>query len=212
MLPQSEGAFLFVSAGANEAAVWGIPEGGECCKCFRTVSLDASRGPIAPLPSLEDIALPRHPLGPVRFQESTGAGVRVAGAEKQDSVRALLGRISQSNMSYLVTAGTDRCIRYWDFSSPGKCFTVSGLDAAQPKAMFDAPKLHDTGAPAPSSSGGGGGGGSSAATAAVGKLFVSYVAATPSVDKILQMHMPVREGRGIVLPSANAKVPFNAHT
>lgn len=199
MLPQSEGAFLFVSAGANEAAVWGIPEGGECCKCFRTVSLDASRGPIAPLPSLEEVALPRHPFAPVRFTESSPE--RLAAADKQDSVRALLGRISQSNMSYLVTAGTDRCIRFWDFSAPNKCFTVSGLEAAQPKAMFDSPKLNDTSvvaAPASNSS--------SAASGAGGKLFVCYVAATPSVDKILQMHLPVREGRGIVLPSASAKV------
>jgi hypothetical protein len=100
-------------------------------------------------------------------------------------VRAIIGRISQSNMSYLVTAGTDRSIRFWDFSTPTRCFMVSGLEAAQPKAIFDAPKLTD---------------GSS------GKLFVCYVAATPSADKILQMHLPVREGRGIVLPSVNAKV------
>jgi hypothetical protein len=88
-------------------------------------------------------------------------------------------------MSYLVTAGTDRSIRFWDFSAANRCFTVSGLEAAQPKAIFDAPKLAD---------------GSS------GKLFVCYVAATPSADKILQMHLPAREGRGIVLPSVNAKV------
>lgn len=178
--PQSEGAFLFVAAGNNEAAVWGIPEGGECSKCFRSMALDVSRGPVAPLPFLEDIALPRHPHAPVQFQDSvrsySGSG---------DSVRAILGRISQSNMSYLVTAGTDRSIRFWDFSTPTRCFTVSGLEAAQPKAIFDAPKMTD---------------GSS------GKLFVCYVAATPSADKILQMHLPVREGRGIVLPSVNTKV------
>lgn len=39
--------------------------------------------------------------------------------------------------------GTDRAIRFWDFSSPMRCYTVSGLEAAQPKALFDAPKLND---------------------------------------------------------------------
>jgi phosphoinositide-3-kinase regulatory subunit 4 len=179
--PQSEGAFLFVAAGNNEAAVWGIPEGGECCKSFRSIPLDCSRGPVAPLPVLEDVPLRRHPHAPVSFQDSAPRPL----PSGEDAVRAIIGRISQSNMSYLVTAGTDRSIRFWDFSSPTRCFTVSGLEPAQPKAIFDAPKLAD---------------GSS------GKLFVCYVAATPSADKILQMHLPVREGRGIVLPSVNAKV------
>lgn len=40
----------------------------------------------------------------------------------------------------------------------------------------------------------------------LGKLFICYVPATPSVDKILQAHLPIREGRGIGLPSNNCKV------
>jgi hypothetical protein len=37
------GEYLFVAAGTNEAAVWGLPGAGECLKCFRTVPLEASR-------------------------------------------------------------------------------------------------------------------------------------------------------------------------
>jgi hypothetical protein len=37
------GEYLFVAAGTNEAAVWGLPDAGECLKCFRTVPLEASR-------------------------------------------------------------------------------------------------------------------------------------------------------------------------
>ncbi|KAJ1426931.1 hypothetical protein B484DRAFT_450462 [Ochromonadaceae sp. CCMP2298] len=178
---QSEGAFLFVAAGQNEAAVWGIPEGGECCKCFRSVPLDVSRGPVAPLPTLTEVALPRHPSASIRFQGALGRN-----HSDSHSVRAIVGRISTSNTSYLVTAGTDRSIRFWDFSAPSRCFTLSGLEAAQPKAIFDAPKIN--------AEGGG-----------TGKLFVCYVAATPSADKILQSHLPIREGRGVVLPSVNTK-------
>ncbi len=120
----------------------GIPEAGECYKCFRTVSLDASRAPVAPLPVLRDIQLPRHPHAPIseamRAVTTSSSGNSSSG---QHSVRAIIGRISQSNLSYLVTAGTDRSIRFWDFVSPSKCYTISGLEAAQPKAIFDMPKL-----------------------------------------------------------------------
>ena len=197
-LPPTDGAYLFVAAGRNEAAVWGIPEGGECCKCFRTVSLEASRGPAAPLPMLLEVGLPRHPFAPIRGILSGGAVVAPYSHHPQhqpwqqhDSVRAIIGRISQSNLSYLVTSGTDRSIRFWDFSTASKCYTVSGLEAAQPKGIFDAPKLND---------------------GSTGKLFVCYVSAAPSADKILQAHLPIREGRGIAMPSTNVKVRTLLHS
>jgi hypothetical protein len=116
----------------------GIPEAGECLKCFRTVSLDASRSPVAPMPILRDIQLPRHPNS-VIMEASRSFVTRTSTTEH--SVRAIIGRISHSSVSYLVTAGTDRSIRFWDFISPSKCYTVSGLEAAQPKAIFDMPKI-----------------------------------------------------------------------
>ena len=54
-----------MAAGVNEAAVWGLPEAGECLKCFRTVPLEASRQPLAPLPSFAVVDIPRHPHRPV---------------------------------------------------------------------------------------------------------------------------------------------------
>lgn len=121
-----------------------MPEAGECYKCFRTVPLDASRAPAAPLPVLRDIQLPRHPHAPVSEAMRSvvnGSNSNSSSSGSGHSVRAIIGRISQSNLSYLVTAGTDRSIRFWDFVSPGKCYTVSGLEAAQPKSIFDMPKL-----------------------------------------------------------------------
>lgn len=110
--PQSDGAFLFVAAGDNEAAVWGIPEGGECCKCFRSVSLDASRAPIAKLPTLQDVALPRHPNAQIHYQYMQASAAidsssfAIQQQSRHFSVRSVLGRISHSNLSYLITAGT----------------------------------------------------------------------------------------------------------
>lgn len=117
--------------------VRGIPEAGECIKCFRTVPLDASRSPVSSLPVLNEIPLTRHPLASMNFSS------RRIGDIHAHAVHAVIGRISQSNMSYLITAGTDRNLRFWDFVSPSKCYTISGLDAAQPKAIFDMPKLQD---------------------------------------------------------------------
>ena len=47
----TEGAYLYVAAGKNEAAIFGLPEAGECLKCFRAVPLATSREPLTPLPT-----------------------------------------------------------------------------------------------------------------------------------------------------------------
>ncbi|CAN0435586.1 unnamed protein product, partial [Laminaria digitata] len=37
-------------------------------------------------------------------------------------------RISRSERdSYLITGGTDRCIRYWDFQAASRCYVVRPL-------------------------------------------------------------------------------------
>jgi WD40 repeat protein len=94
----------------------------------------------------------------------------------------MIGRISPSNASYLITAGTDRQIRFWDFRSPDACYTVAGTESAQPRSIFVARKVEDH---------------------PVGKLFVCYSSATPSADKILQSQLPLRENRGLIAPSTN---------
>lgn len=65
-LPSTEGAYLFVASEENEASVFGLPEGGECFKCFRTLSLDETKRAIAPLPVLQPVDIPRHALLPVQ--------------------------------------------------------------------------------------------------------------------------------------------------
>ena len=82
-------------------------------------------------------------------------------------------------------------IRFWDFTSPSKCFTVTGLDPAQPKSIFDCPKMNATDAVQTYNNN------------INNKLFMCYVADTPSSDKILPAHLPIKEGRGLnaVAPS-----------
>ena len=90
-------------------------------------------------------------------------------------VKAMVGR----NPSYLITAGSDSMIRYWDFSSPAKCFTISGLMPGQPRSIYEAPT--DEGM--------------------LGRMFLSFDSVIPSADTTLPQHLPLRAGRGPIVPS-----------
>ena len=104
----TDGAYLFVSAdNNNETAVWGLPEAGECLKCFRTTYLNNNKDAIAPLPHLTEVKIPRHPYAPVFFPNNKSTTTTTT----THSVRALLGRVSFSSTSYVITGGTDKSIR-----------------------------------------------------------------------------------------------------
>src|SRR3546814_15455976 len=62
-------------------------------------------------------------------------------ANEDHSVRAIMGRITSSGSSYLVTAGTDKNIRFWDFHNTSKCYTISGLLPGKPKHAFHTPRV-----------------------------------------------------------------------
>eukprot|EP00605_Chrysophyceae_sp_TOSAG23-4_P002541 GSChrysophyteH1.ASY1.ANO1.2806.1 assembled CDS len=87
---------------------------------------------------------------------------------------------------HLITAGSDKTIRYWDFKSPAKCYVVSGLEAGQPKAAFEAP----TG------------------SGINGRLFVCYDSALPSLEATLSSHLPLRGDRGPMVPSPGSRSPI----
>jgi len=132
----SEGGYLLVAAGRNEVALWGVPDGGECLKCFRSGAIPvASKCDMTSLPWLHDIDIPPHSWAPFRGCH-VGRGP-TSSVALCPGVRAIMGRISHNSSSYVITAGTDRNIRYWDINSPTKCFTVSGLDPALPKPVYE---------------------------------------------------------------------------
>ena len=181
-MPATEGAYLFIAAGHCEAAVWALPEGGECLKCFRSIPLAASSAPLAPLPQLHELDIPRSSGAPVAaavnafVADARRLGAyRSAASELEPTIRAIVGKISSSSSSsYLITAGTDRSIRYWDFNSPSKCYTVSGLEPAQPKGAYES--SFDAGS----------------------RLCICYDTALPSAGSVMPAHIPVSEGRGPV--------------
>lgn len=91
----TDGAYLFVAAGNNEAAVWGVPEGGECYKCFRSVSMSQAYEHFDPLPILHDVPLPPHPNGVIYSALSSVTRYKTS-VESGHSIRAIMGRISHT--------------------------------------------------------------------------------------------------------------------
>jgi hypothetical protein len=99
-----DGSYIFVAAGTNEAAVWGVPSGGECIRCFRSTSLPGqmSAASTLPLPTLNSINLPAHPSSPIpdamtSFLSGTVSD-QLSLTSTDHSVRAIMGRISNSGV------------------------------------------------------------------------------------------------------------------
>lgn len=157
-------ADLFVAAGKAEVSMWSLPNGGDCLRCFRSLPLSATREALLPLPVLSAISVPRRSgsITPVYEHRNINYTDPV--------VLSVIGRTP----THILTAGTDRQIRYWDMNSPSKCFTVAGLEPGQPKTTYENPALS----------------GSS------GKLFVSYDASLPSSELSLDSHTPTRDNMG----------------
>lgn len=111
----SDGAYLIVASGKNETAIWGLPEGGDCLKCFRAVPKmyqANSDTPLAPLPTLRPVQFSSHPLAPiVSIFERQRSSPQDQQVSSQPSMRSIIGRISHSSESFLMTGGTDRQIR-----------------------------------------------------------------------------------------------------
>jgi phosphoinositide-3-kinase regulatory subunit 4 len=188
-LPTTEGGYLFVSSGNNETAVFDIPEGGECLKCFRSLSLDNTKETMTSLPSLDEVIMPRSSTAPLSSSllsllAKNQVSSTSSSSDPRYAVKAMIGRISANHSSYLITAGSDRHIRYWDFRSAESCYTVAGLEVTQLKSIYRKidEKVHNQ------------------------KLFICYTPTIPATDKILQSHLPLREGRGLTAPSGNFKV------
>ena len=85
--------------------MWNLATGGTCRRCFRAVK-PVEGVDTRPLPTLDPVPLPAHPAMPInvqsQFQQDTAAG---------HSVRAIMGRISASGNSYVITGDTERHIR-----------------------------------------------------------------------------------------------------
>ena len=58
-------------------------------------------------------------------------------ANPMSSINCMVGSIGASSHSYLITGGSDCRIRFWDFSTPSKCFVVSGQSQIQWRTSYE---------------------------------------------------------------------------
>mmetsp|Transcript_7893 Transcript_7893/g.15588 ORF Transcript_7893/g.15588 Transcript_7893/m.15588 type:complete len:695 (+) Transcript_7893:208-2292(+) len=131
--------YIFVASGPNECAMFDATS-GHCSECFRTVEY-GSRSPssrIDIVPRLSDIPLSTS----VRRKSLLAQGIGSARlsdvvSSSFQSVNCMVGSTGNSDHSFLITGGSDRRIRFWDFSMPSKCHVTNGLDPMQPRPSFE---------------------------------------------------------------------------
>jgi phosphoinositide-3-kinase, regulatory subunit 4 len=53
------------------------------------------------------------------------------------TMNAMVGSMGGNDQNYLITGGGDAQIRYWDFASPSKCYTISGQVGLKYRPAFE---------------------------------------------------------------------------
>jgi len=135
---------VVIGCGLNETSIFDISS-GSCRQCFRVLDpslcyIERASLPsqCTALPSLNEIKLSSNlsrKLAGVNNAMESMMSSRVA--PPQPNIQAFNGRVGSSGLNYLVTGGTDGFLRYWDFSSASKCFTISGLRNSQPRPVYE---------------------------------------------------------------------------
>jgi phosphoinositide-3-kinase regulatory subunit 4 len=127
--------FVFAACGSNECAMFDI-ETGSCREGFRVVGgVSRDVNDAEALPLLTDI-----PMSPRRRSNSLlAAGQQLSSqyVPPAASINCMVGSIGAQDQSYLITGGSDSRIRFWDFSTPSKCYVVSGQSQSQPRPSFE---------------------------------------------------------------------------
>mmetsp|Transcript_22570 Transcript_22570/g.31513 ORF Transcript_22570/g.31513 Transcript_22570/m.31513 type:complete len:264 (+) Transcript_22570:2-793(+) len=126
--------YMFAACGPNECSMFDIVD-SSCRQCFRV--LDPSTGYMDPsamtLPTLQDIpiASSHTTFGRQnqnkRYWNDNFAYNSESTTTLKPQIAGMVGSINGKNpRDYLITGGSDCVIRYFDFVSPTKCYTVSG--------------------------------------------------------------------------------------
>lgn len=137
---------VIMSCGNNETSIFNVIT-GECNHCFRVLdpSMCYADRRMLPedytsLPRLNEVVLHsnsyRRVFGISNAVQTTVTS-RKRGVLLEPHMNSFSGRVGSSGQNYLITAGSDASIRYWDFSSASKCFTVSGLKTSQSRPVYE---------------------------------------------------------------------------
>ena len=213
---------LVTTAGDNEVALWSlpIPEDGTSLRCFRALDVAASRIPSSsrsPSPRLVEVAIPRNGYLAMSIVNNPTSSLS-ANKSNSSSMRAFIGQICHTSSgtlhasaSYVLTAGDDRQIRYWDVASALKCFVFAGIPYAQHKPTFASSFSSDNNAASSKNSPGspmrsGLNAAANNEDISKGGTLFCYDTTIPSVETILQAQIPVHEGRGPCQADIGSKV------
>ena len=131
--------YVVMGCGTNEASIFDISQ-GTCRQAMRVVDdnfsyLHQAALPVhcTSMPILKDISIPSMLK---RRQGVIDAIISSRKAPPQPNIQSFTGRVGTST-EYLITGGSDGHIRFWDFSSPSKCFTISGLATTEPRPIYE---------------------------------------------------------------------------
>ncbi len=131
--------YIFVASGPNECAMFDATT-GHCSECFRTVEYKGKSpsSRIDGVPSLDDVPLSSSVRRKTLLSQGKGlSGLSDTISSSFQSVNCMVGSTGNSDHSFLITGGSDRRIRSWDFSIPSKCHVTNGLDPIQPRPSFE---------------------------------------------------------------------------
>ena len=53
------------------------------------------------------------------------------------TINCMVGSIGTNSNSFLITGGSDCSIRFWDFSSPSKCFVINGQNQMPSRPSYE---------------------------------------------------------------------------
>ena len=176
--------YIFMGCGKNESSVFDLST-GSCRQCFRVLdsTLGYTEQALLPpeyvsMPELFDIPIPRNPQRTIASAASFASNSLLSRSMQPESkILSLMGRLGMSGSQYLITGGSDRCLRYWDFSSPSRCYTISGQIRGQPRPLYEKVDV-----------------GSS------GQLFICRQFPVPSVGEVESSKLPWKLQRGPVKP------------
>lgn len=171
--------FAFTSCGKNECAMFDLTD-GSCRQSFRVLDTEEAYGQRQPricLPVLKEISLTSANARQFfRSQYVTPKTFRTdIGPLKGPTINSVVGSVGGFDQNYLITAGGDGHIRYWDFATPSKCFSVSGV--VQQRPSYDRIDFQPT-----------------------GRLMLCRHAPGPRVTELESSRVPRLQQRGIARP------------
>ena len=180
--------YIFMGCGKNEASVFDLST-SSCRQCFRVLDSDlcyidqsALPSECISMPELNDIPMPKNPDRLIASAASSASNHLFGNSNiyRDPKIVSLMGRLGMSGHQYLITGGTDRCLRYWDFSSSSKCYTFSGSIRDQPHPIY---QKVDVGLS--------------------NQLFICRQVPVPSVGEVDSVKLPWKLQRGIIRPENN---------